>query len=65
MNHHQCKTQDSITKSNSGCTESQSNLMRVALKPGQGREARFDKVVVMRERVRVRSVELVGTEQCM
>ena len=38
--------------------------MRAALKPGQGRDARFDKVVVMRERVRVQSAELVGAEQC-
>ena len=47
-----------------GCTESQSNLMRAALKPGQGRDARFDKVVIMHKCGPVRSVELVGTEQC-
>lgn len=62
----QCKQQAGAASAdaNSGCTESQSNLMRAALKPGQGREARFDKVVVVRGRMRVRSVELVGTEQC-
>ncbi len=61
-----CKQQGGAasTAASSGCTESQSNLMRAVLKPGQAREARFDKVVVARERVRVRSVELVGTEQC-
>ena len=58
----QCKLQGDDTSS--GCTESPSNLMRAALKPGQGRDARFDKVVVMRERVRVQSAELVGAEQC-
>eukprot|EP01051_Picozoa_sp_SAG22_P009322 SAG22_NODE_769_length_7337_cov_15.897624_6_plen_325_part_00 len=55
---------DAAATRSGGCTESRSNLMRAALKPGQGREARFDKVVIMRDRVRLRSVELVGTEQC-
>ena len=58
----QCKLQGDDTSP--GCTESPSNLMRAALKPGQGRDARFDKVVVMRERVQVQSAELVGVEQC-